>query len=988
MHMVQRLVFRHLAAVLVVFACAWSPLCAVAADLEARQAEARAAADTLLDHVRQFHAPVAEGGPLDQARAVAAARQIPLGCGPWEMPPGVELVDVTVPSENSAKITVRLPHGKRPVRGEEDGALLERIGRGFHALLVGHGFDETRLFALDPDTGERISFTDLTLVEKPIQVQEVLADPQILPLEQPGSRNIPRPPQGNRTGLLSGKLVVLNQGHGWYDNVDTLNRYALQRGNISGIVEDFSNAETMNNYTIPYLMNAGALVMTVRERDSQTNMVIVDDADGTSNPSNGTYSETGAWSGSTGAGFRQKTTASWVGKSVNPFGTASSSRFANANAAAVTATARWTPNIPAAGYYWVYISYSGSANRTTSAQYLVHHTGGTSEFLVNQQLTQLGQTWLPLGQFYFDAGSNSAIGSVELTNKTTGGSIVSSDAVRFGGGMGDVARQTHGISGRPRWEEEAVLYLQWSGFGRSGFLYAGTDDYSGGLSDRPQYAQWLAQSGLDTIYLANHTNAFDGVATGTRSISDLTGVIAASTTFRNVMNTTVRDGIRAQWAPTWAASTSASDSYGENNQANLGPNVPGFLFEGLFHDNVALDNAYYRQPRFRRIFGKSIARGFIRYFAERDAVTPVYPPDPPTRFGAIQTGQGTVTLNWTAATSADAEGLAGGAATGWLVYRSTHGYGFDDGTVVAGGATTSTVISGLTPEQLYFFRVAATNTGGRSVPTETLAVRLSANATPGNGLLVNAFDREDEGLVPVISITNAGNTHRSNHLLFNTFDYTVQHAKSLHAAGVSFGSVSNERFVQAGAGALANTKGIFWITGEESTVNETFSDAEQAIVTTFLATVGRGLFVSGSELAWDIDNRGTAGDKAFCSGTLKLAYSADDAATYNVAAAAGSIFNGLAGFNFNPASGAPYDAEFPDVLTPTGGSVSALTYSGGTGGTAGIVYDGTHRIVAFGFPFETISTATARDQVMARVVEFFELNATPRIGVPHGFSVR
>ena len=40
----------------------------------------------------------------------------------------------------------------------------------------------------------------------------------------------------------------------------------------------------------------------------------------------------------------------------------------------------------------------------------------------------------------------------------------------------------------------------------------------------------------------------------------------------------------------------------------------------------------------------------------------------------------------------------------------------------------------------------------------------------------------------------------------------------------------------------------------------------------------------------------------------------------------------------------------PDRLGTSGGSVSAMTYVGGTGDTAGVVYDGTFKVVNLGFP--------------------------------------
>jgi len=42
---------------------------------------------------------------------------------------------------------------------------------------------------------------------------------------------------------------------------------------------------------------------------------------------------------------------------------------------------------------------------------------------------------------------------------------------------------------------------------------------------------------------------------------------------------------------------------------------------------------------------------------------------------------------------------------------------------------------------------------------------------------------------------------------------------------------------------------------------------------------------------------------------------------------------------------------------------------------AGLSYDGSFRIVYFGFPFESLSTETARNEVMTQVIDFFGLEA-------------
>ena len=266
---------------------------------------------------------------------------------------------------------------------------------------------------------------------------------------------------------LSGKNIAVWQSHGRYFD-ESLERWIWQRPCLFQTVEDMFTQSFVLPYLVPMLENAGAYVLLPRERDVQRNEVIadfdvIDEAYGKAS-----YKESGKWTDA-GAGFAALKPV-YTGLE-NPFTTGSARKAAcvlEGNKG--EAEAVWRPEIPERGEYAVYISYKSLPESTTSAHYTVRHLGGQSEFIVNQKIG--GGTWIYLGTFEFGEGSE---GYVSLTNVTPAGyghekrSIVTADAVRFGGGMGNIARKRKGsdeeavTSGMPRSAEGARYWLQWAG---------------------------------------------------------------------------------------------------------------------------------------------------------------------------------------------------------------------------------------------------------------------------------------------------------------------------------------------------------------------------------------------------------------------------------------------------------------------------------------------------------------------------------------------
>jgi len=680
--------------------------------------------------------------------------------------------------------------------------------------------------------------------------------------------------------------------------------WTTQRPLINGLIEDIHSNEIVIDHLMEYLDGAGARSISARER-GYVLQEIVGDNDGL--PAN--YVETGVWTtgGSTG----------YLGLTY---------RFANA-APAETATATWLQPIAVEGLYPVYVYFRAGTNRVTDATYRVHHSGGISPVKVNQQID--GLRWVHLGSWYFFAGETAMI---ELSNASAQAGVVIADAVRIGAGFGSIVRGGT-TSGQARWRECCRYWAEFIGAPSTVWNPCPTgQDNCDDVTCRPFLAEWF---GADA-FVSLHTNASaGGTASGTSTYIYNGGATPGSPLLQNLIHNQIVDDIRTGWDPSWPDLGLLQANFGEVRELST---MPGCLVELAFHDNVLVDNLYLHEPEFRRIGARAIYRGLSKYFAP-STPTVLEPPKP---FALVNQADGTLKAKWPAVPG----------ATGYVLYRSPNGRAFDDGTVIPGGTTTEFAIPGLALGEVVHAKLAVLNAGGVGPATEVLAAR-AAKGGPAPVLLVSGFDRFDAFVL-----------ERDN-----TLDFPRRHAAAIAAvtrAGYFFDGATNEGV--AGLAPLANYSMVDWILGEESTADETFSSAEQALVSASFG-FATNLFFSGAEVGWDLDFLGSTADRNFYHFTLGHNYVADDAGTYSIGAAPpASLFAGIAGFSFDNGSFGTYNVDFPDVVAPFGfGGTTELTYSGG-GGAAVRYQAPAYEVIGFGFPFETIVQSNVRTQVMERVL--------------------
>ncbi len=747
-------------------------------------------------------------------------------------------------------------------------------------------------------------------------------------------------------GALQGKVIYLSPGHGFTYEAG-LTEWRTQRPTTNTIVEDLVSIETLSQYLMPMLLNAGARVVPVRELDLNTNLVFVDNGEAG-------YVETGAvFTNSSLMGWGRPTFP-MTGATL-PFSLGTNRLMSSAPTA--TASATYTATIPRDGYYEVSISYTAFSARVTDAHFIVRHAGGETHFRVNQQ--RHGGTWVQLGRFYFKQGGTAQV-VAQNDSTNAAGSNISLDAVKFGGGMGLIERGT-GASGRPRFEESARYHTQFAGAPTSVWAPSANtpaDDRGNDVGTRSRFAAWVHEPGEDAVYVAWHTNAFNASAVGTNTyvygpgappspLSQFSGVAGGDRLGLLIHGEMIND-IKATsgWnRPTWQDRGVNTAYFGELSPSNNGE-TPSVLIEVAFHD-AAADALHLKEPGFRYLAARSIAQGIIKFYAEKDGVAVRLPPEPPTHLAAINQGGGEAVIRWRASPT-DTQGVRGQAATGYRVYSSDDGLAWDNGVAVS--MTQARVALPATAAK--YFRVTATNTGGESFPSSVVGVKAPVMGKP-LVLVVNGYDRLEAAIGKTEAFATRyalGNVLRVFVERINDGSAARLTGQALDANDVGFDTADTDA-VTSGDVMQAPYQLLTWFVGRGKQGGAALTASEQMVVTGF-RTRNLPVFFTGD---------GTAAP------ALLTAFSATAPGTTGGLSVSGAdALMGLSGMVLDDGTAGSFDTGTPPAIAAAGGAVQLATY--GSGGSAAIGTPG--QSVMFGFPFETLVDRANRVEVMRRVLVF------------------
>ena len=551
----------------------------------------------------------------------------------------------------------------------------------------------------------------------------------------PWVNNVSRPNQP-KLGL-QGRHIALWQSHGRYFNsFKGEYMWAWQRPPLFCTTEDLFTQSIVVPFLMPMLENAGALVYTPRERDWQPNCVIVDNdkSDGKSR-----YAEHDTPALKWGSESNGYAPAKAVYHDFDdPFSMGTSRVISSTTVTRRKANAVWIPDIPEDGYYAVYVSYETFANSVSKATYIVKHSGGETEFKVNQKMG--GGTWVYLGTYHFRAGVSDSQGVV-LSNYCTESGVVSADAVRFGGGMGNVARGPESqTSGLPRYLEAARYNLQTGGFHDTIYSkYKEESDYRDDINCRPAAVNYLSGGsvynpgvpGLGVpleLSFGFHSDA------GISHADNIVGTLGVVTTERNgsrlaegrsrkmsrdavsFLLNQVQDDLTARYGKSWTVRGILDRSYCETRV----PDIPSVIFESLSHQNF-IDMKFGHDPDFKFTMARAVYKALLKHLCYVHGKRYVVQPLPVTHFSlSFSKKRSKAVLKWR---PQEDKSEPTAVPESYIVYKSVNGGGYDNGTVVDKTTCAVSVDRGV----LYSFKVAAVNDGGESLPSEELSLYIAAD---------------------------------------------------------------------------------------------------------------------------------------------------------------------------------------------------------------------------------------------------------------------
>lgn len=498
---------------------------------------------------------------------------------------------------------------------------------------------------------------------------------------------------------LDGRHIALWGSHGWYYN-NKFDRWLWQRAKLWTTVEDLFTSSYTMPYLVPMLENAGAVVIQPRERDTQTEMVIID-----------------------------------------------STAMREQEGVTIAET-----RVPKEGNYAVYIWYNADRQASSRTRMEVEHRDRTTTYEINRQIG--AGTWVYVGTHNFSPDETARIRVHAGKEKLT--------AIRLGGGVDEKAQVPRYAVGASQYlpfagiPDSIIDYTKGENTYTNDFACRGLwVNYLLGGSQLAPHDRGLGIP-ID-MSLALHSNA--GICGGDSTFGSM--IIYChkddkgcrslplgdsrlhSRYLGDYVQTQIVEDMRALHAPAWTRSWLRNAGYAEVRQ----PLAPAIIVEMLSHQNMN-DMRLALDPKVKFTISRAIYKGILRYLATSRGESYVVQPLPvqavsttlrPTEINKAK--QDSIIIRWQP-TADPLEPTA--TAQYYIVY--TRQARIMNGQMVSGdwdnGTRVSSTHLGIRADRgiRYDFRVVAGNKGGVSMPSETHCAYI-APKSKGTVKIINNFTR-------------------------------------------------------------------------------------------------------------------------------------------------------------------------------------------------------------------------------------------------------
>jgi len=699
---------------------------------------------------------------------------------------------------------------------------------------------------------------------------------------------------------LQNRHIAIWGGHGLYYSIED-SLWQWQRPNLFTTVEDLFTYSYVVPYIMPMLENAGANVYYPKERDTQTQELVIDfDTD------KSVVKYTSRVENVNGGFLLKQPYTDYE----NPFLMGTHHEMKTELISSKKDSIVYEIGSVEKGMFAVYISYAKTSENVSDVEYKVLHDGGETTFIVNQKMGY--GTWVYLGSFQFGLNTNSKI---VVSNNSKENGIITSDAIKIGGGFNRIERNNT-VCSKPAYMNSGRYYLQYAGMPDSAVytLTKGKNDYKDDYKSRGEWVNYLlggsyclnrdsSLQGLNIpidLSLAFHTDA------GTTKTDSVIGTLVIHSTYgldnkrdlpdgrsrfasrdlADIVHSEIINTIQYKYNSKWVRRAMWDKRYSEVTY----PNVPSMLIELLSHQNFG-DMKYGLDPNFKFDVSRAIYKGILKYLSSVNNFKYTVQPLPINSFYVNYKNEKLI-LKWSKTIDNDEETAN---PDSYIVYTKIGEGGFDNGVLVN---TEEYVFDEIKLGEQYSFKVKAVNVGGISFDSEILSACIFSKLD-NPVLMVNAFDKVSAPeFFDTDSLGGFANWNKSaiaygadvsyvgkqynfdktqpwetnpltghgasysdgeNSLsMGNTFNYPYLHGQKFNEHKISYISTSIKAF-ENNALQFLNYNKIDLIYGKQSTYNSPVSKKDYSVFSkntrdaiSIWLSEGKSLLISGAFVASDV----------------------------------------------------------------------------------------------------------------------------------------